>query len=301
MLLLLLLYSTIWAGRIQVPCMASLLRVAMFDDTGSLKQLNPTIVNHLSKQSINILVCVFVISARCDRWETFTHFQRLTVYCRITSRILRRSHPWFKRLNTIKILGFLGCLLLLISYFLFQEATQRAEPIGTQLITRWMRADWLIEIINTWQWSMQSRSFPWVFIPPVSLFSFFLPFFLWNLHLTFERWNGSRVSYIALYIFSLVSTYYVHKFNLSSAYCLYIRTRWKWKDGARTNSDQVVHLLPVAKLFLEKCHHFRLGIAPNHIQHESIDPFQPIKKGKSCPCRSFHFTYPFSGPSFERL
>ena len=69
MLLLLLLYSTIWAGRIQVPCMASasLLRVAMFDDTGSLKQLNPTIVNHLSKQSINILVCVFVISARCDR------------------------------------------------------------------------------------------------------------------------------------------------------------------------------------------------------------------------------------------
>jgi len=210
MLLLLLLYSTIWAGGIEVPCMASLLRVAMFDDTGSLKQLNPTIVNHLSKQSINILVCVFVISARWDRWETFTHFLRLTVYCRITSRILRRSDPWFKRLNTITLLGFLGCLLLLISYFLFQEATKRAEPIGTQLITRWMRADWLIEIINTWQWSMLSRSFPWVFIPPVSLFSFFLSFFLWNLHLTFERWNGSRLEsqLAALYIFSLVSTYY---------------------------------------------------------------------------------------------
>lgn len=316
-MLLLLLW---WAGRIEVPWWrVPLLRVASLDDTGSLKQLNPTteILNHLSKQSINILVCVcvfflllFSLSRHISTLRPSPVSQRLihspSVMCDVESLQESLEGPPHDLRDWITLFSFflslsLSLLSLWFSYFwLFRVATHRAEPIGNSaLITRWMRADWLIEIINTWQW-WTSSSFQ------------FLPFSFsstrcWNLDVWHsKRWKGSalNIQFRPFHQVQLIVAVRVYWFRFVST-CVHAEYGNAEREQNRVQVIFNFYLFfgsPVAKcIFMEKTPwFFRLGIAPNRKQHTRARRpvfffFHRSKKGNRVlpKCRSFHLSILF--------
>lgn len=139
----------------------------------------------------------------------------------------------------------LSLLSLWFSYFwLFRVATHRAEPIGNSaLITRWMRADWLIEIINTWQW-WTSSTFQ------------FLPFSFsstrcWNLDVWHsKRWKGSalNIQFRPFHQVQLVAVR-IHwfRFVCLHAYTLNMEMQSANKIGFRLSSIFIYFLAPLLR------------------------------------------------------
>jgi hypothetical protein len=211
----------------------------------------------------------------------------------------------------------LSLLSLWFSYFwLFRVATHRAEPIGNSaLITRWMRADWLIEIINTWQW-WTSSSFQ------------FLPFSFsstrcWNLDVWHsKRWKGSalNIQFRPFHQVQLIVAVRVYWFRFVST-CVHAEYGNAEREQNRVQVIFNFYLFfgsPVAKcIFMEKTPwFFRLGIAPNRKQHTRARRpvfffFHRSKKGNRVlpKCRSFHLSILFrckfsrggGGPSSQQL
>ncbi len=187
--------------------------------------------------------------------------------------------------------------LWFLNFWLFREATHteqsRLELVA--LITRWMRADWLIEIINTWQW-WTSSSFQ------------FLPFSFssthWNLDIWHsKRWKGSALNIqfrpfhqvqlvaVPIYWFRFVCTH------------LRISTLNMEMQSANKIGPGYLHffiyffapLLRRVYLWRKRHDFFRLGIAPNRKQHESAQTrffFTDQKREIVCCPYVDHFTYP---------
>lgn len=200
---------------------------------------------------------------------------------------------------------FLSLLSLWFSYWLFREATHRAEPIGNSaLITRWMRADWLIEIINTWQWWTSST---FQFLP----FSFSST--RWNLDVWHsKRWKGSalNIQFRPFHQVQLVAVR-IHWFRFVSTcvHAEYGNAEREQKSGSGYLQFLFIFWLPCCEVYIygENAMIFSIrNCAQSQTTHESASTrfffLPPIKKGKSCAAQMSIISplYPFSVQVFER-